>query len=518
VFVAPFTLDAAEAVGGGDAGPLVARLVDCSLLLPPRAGTDGRPRYAMLDTLRAYAAERLAEGGEQPAAAAALCRFMLGVAEAAAAELETSAGELAAGRRLDAEDATMHQALAWALEDNRAAALRLAVALASWWALRGRYAAGYELLATAAKATAEGGPDWQTAQFWLGRLARSPGYAAGLDHFTAVCDSLAGRPASRLLVDALNERSVCLLNLGRIPEAASEAGRALELARELDYPAGKARALHALGGAAGYAGDHDASLAWLRQAQKIDPASLPGPLARRCAIGLAIALTEVGNLADAKQQCTRALCLAREARDLRDQADCLELMTRLALQEDRLSEAGAHLHEGAEIAVRMGRDFMLIDYLDLCGHLCAHTQRHADALTTWAAHAAQLRASDLLDLPAERRQRQTPLQAARRMLGPDRARAAEERGAAMELATAAEYLLLLTSTQQPADPPGLSGLSAREQQLVTLVAQGRTDAQIAGQLYISIRTVRSHLDRIRDKTGCRRRADLTRLALHAGLI
>ena len=54
--------------------------------------------------------------------------------------------------------------------------------------------------------------------------------------------------------------------------------------------------------------------------------------------------------------------------------------------------------------------------------------------------------------------------------------------------------------------------------LTTLVAQGRTDAQIAAELYISIRTVRSHLDRIRDKTGCRRRADLTRLALSTELI
>ena len=61
-------------------------------------------------------------------------------------------------------------------------------------------------------------------------------------------------------------------------------------------------------------------------------------------------------------------------------------------------------------------------------------------------------------------------------------------------------------------------LSARERELVMLVAQGRTDAQIAAQLYISILgTVRSHLDRIRDKTGCRRRADLTRLALASGL-
>ena len=62
-------------------------------------------------------------------------------------------------------------------------------------------------------------------------------------------------------------------------------------------------------------------------------------------------------------------------------------------------------------------------------------------------------------------------------------------------------------------PPGQGKLSARERELVTLVARGRTDTQIAEQLCISVRTVRSHLDRIRDKTGCRRRADLTRLAL-----
>jgi DNA-binding CsgD family transcriptional regulator len=53
---------------------------------------------------------------------------------------------------------------------------------------------------------------------------------------------------------------------------------------------------------------------------------------------------------------------------------------------------------------------------------------------------------------------------------------------------------------------------------VTLVAKGRTDAQIAAQLYISVSTVRSHLERIRDKSGCRRRADLARLALQARLV
>ena len=309
------------------------------------------------------------------------------------------------------------------------------------------------------------------------------------------------------------------MNLGRGTEAAGEARRALELARELGYPAGEARALHVLGGAAGYAGDPQAGVAWLRQAQQIDPAGLPGQLIRRCAIGLANLLCEVGGFAEALQQCARGLASAREAGDLRDQADCLELLTRLDLQAGQFHEAAAHMREGIGIAVRIGLDFMLVDCLDLCGHLCSRTHRHADALTAWTAHAALLEASELFDPPDEVERRQEPLRAARQALGPDRARAAEERGATMGLATAAEYALLLTSPQQqPADAPGLPRLSARERELVTLVAQGCTDAQIAAQLFISVRTVRSHLDRIRDKSGCRRRADLTRLALQAALV
>jgi DNA-binding CsgD family transcriptional regulator len=102
---------------------------------------------------------------------------------------------------------------------------------------------------------------------------------------------------------------------------------------------------------------------------------------------------------------------------------------------------------------------------------------------------------------------------------PGQARAAEDRGAAMNWGAAAEYALMLAAPEpQPAPGPGLERLSARERELVILVAQGRTNAQIAAQLAISVRTVSSHLDRILDKTGCRRRADLTQLALTAGLI
>ena len=114
--------------------------------------------------------------------------------------------------------------------------------------------------------------------------------------------------------------------------------------------------------------------------------------------------------------------------------------------------------------------------------------------------------------------REEALRTIRQMLSPARVRAAEQRGAAMSLDTAAEYALMLTDPGPPQPAPGPDTLSARERELVTLVAQGRTNAQIAAQLYISVRTVGSHLDRIRDKTGCRRRADLTRLALATGLV
>jgi len=97
VFPGVFTLEAAEAVAGPGAGAVVLRLVDCSLLVPPRSGPDGRSRYVMLETLRAYGAGLLAGAGEQDEAAAALAGHALRVAKQAAAGLQSGDGELAGG-------------------------------------------------------------------------------------------------------------------------------------------------------------------------------------------------------------------------------------------------------------------------------------------------------------------------------------------------------------------------------------------------------------------------------------
>jgi len=376
VFPGPFTLEAAEAVAGDAAGPPVLHLVDCSLLVPPRAGPDGRSRYAMLETLRAYGTGLLAEAGEDARAAEALAGYALLVAEQASDGLHAGAAEAAAAHWLDAEDAMMRQVLAWAIDHDRAVVSRLAAALGWWWRLRGRLTGQHSLLCEIAGRVEPGSDGWCAAQFWLGW-------------------------------------------------------------------------------AAVFAADLAAAL----------------------------------------------------------------LMADLDVRAGRLQDAASHLREALQDIAQAGDWWYLLNGLWYGGYLCTAERRYAEAITVWAAFAAFSR-GDHGDTSEDERRHKEALREARQALGPARARAAEQRGAVMSLATAAEYVLMLTAASLPPAQasPGAARLSPRERELVTLVAQGRTDAQIAAQLYISVRTVHTHLDRIRDKTGCRRRADLTRLALQAGLV
>jgi len=75
---------------------------------------------------------------------------------------------------------------------------------------------------------------------------------------------------------------------------------------------------------------------------------------------------------------------------------------------------------------------------------------------------------------------------------------------------------LLDSARPRQAGPQLS-LTPREREVLALLAEGERDADIARALTISVRTVRSHLDRIREKTGRRRRSELTRFAIREGI-
>jgi predicted ATPase/DNA-binding CsgD family transcriptional regulator len=522
VFPGPFTLQAAVAVAGPNAEPAVLRLVDCSLLPPPQTGPDGRSRYTMLETLRAFGRDRLADPAEASAAARGLARHALAIAEEATAAMQFSAGELYAARWLDAEDPSLRQAQAWALEHDPDMALRLAVSLTPWQIMRGRHEEAHTQMSAAARQATPGTVRWSEAQYWLGQAVAKTDQGAALADYRAASEALREGPPTPLLAWALAGQSNMLNIIGR-PEGMDLADRALAVAREVSHPCSQAFALMAKSQAAQLAGDLNAAADWARQASRIDPATIPGDFARDCHTTLAVVLIEVGDLAAARVSCTELLALSRQVGDVTTEAVGLFLLADLELRAGHLAEAREQLHFAVCLALEVHHRIQLMVCLPIGAELCAAAGHWADMVTLYAARQAAAEAGGAVMGSAHTAARRDELmRRAARELAHAELRRAEHRGTVMTLDTAAEFLLVATAADQPVlrgadEPHTLSGLSAREQELVALVASGRTDAQIAGDLYISVSTVRSHLDRIRDKTNCRRRADLTRLALQTGL-
>ena len=68
------------------------------------------------------------------------------------------------------------------------------------------------------------------------------------------------------------------------------------------------------------------------------------------------------------------------------------------------------------------------------------------------------------------------------------------------------------------DKPGASPLSARERQVLQLIAEGKTTKEVAGVLFISHKTVESHRQRIMSKLDIHETASLVRYAIRSGLV
>jgi predicted ATPase/class 3 adenylate cyclase len=154
VFAETFDLDAAEAVCGFgdiavfDVAELLGALVDKSLVVAEPAG--GALRYRLLETIREFAAERLAEAGQDEAAtvAAAHSQHYVSVAEAANPHLKGS-GQGHWFARLDADQANLRRAARYAsgVPDGTEQVLRLVAALDRYWMARSRGAEALALLA-----------------------------------------------------------------------------------------------------------------------------------------------------------------------------------------------------------------------------------------------------------------------------------------------------------------------------------------------------------------------------------
>jgi DNA-binding CsgD family transcriptional regulator len=181
-----------------------------------------------------------------------------------------------------------------------------------------------------------------------------------------------------------------------------------------------------------------------------------------------------------------------------------------------LPSATREAEEAVSCASAPRQPLALLGGLGMLGALAVSARRTAQA-STYLTHALAL--ADACAAPFERSGVLVPLaelralqgdhHEAQRVLGEVRA-AAEQLGARPLLARAAA-LAEGRSATRPA------GISERELEVLRLVAEGLTDAQVADQLSLSPRTVGQHLRSIYNKLGVNSRAAATRFAVEHGL-
>ena len=149
VFAGGWSLEAAEeAAGAPEALDLLSQLVSKSLVLAEqRPGQEGR--FRMLETIREYAQEKLAEAGEAEAAQDQHLTYYVALAEEAEPELRGH-GQAQWLKRLDQENDNLRAALAWAIQSGQAEpALHLAGDLGGFWNMRGYLLEGHRWLEAA---------------------------------------------------------------------------------------------------------------------------------------------------------------------------------------------------------------------------------------------------------------------------------------------------------------------------------------------------------------------------------
>jgi predicted ATPase/DNA-binding CsgD family transcriptional regulator len=536
VFAGGWDLDAAEAVtSGGDVDEsrvldLLAALVGKSLVQAEVMHES--TRYRLLETIRHYAAERLAlraDSDPQDARVAHRDHY-LSLVETAEARFRTPDEDRWLDR-IEAEFDNVRAALAFSITDPGSAepGLRLAVGLRAFV-----FARGHSGEVIAALRALLGRPD-----------ARQP---------------------TRYLARALITRVKLLTHFDRSPDIPAMAEEAIAIARGLDDDALAADALAGLNWFRFLQGDLRAALA--RADEAVELARASGiPVRVVVALGhRAVFKAEAGDLDASLADYHEVLSLARASGDHTtlavtlinlgvDQVAAGEFPAAVAYLQDALKVADAHgyRHLSAAAEMNLGFAYLLTEDAVSARRLLAGVLDRALASgeTTWvhnailglalaAGAAAEPAVAATLHGAAdhqyeqagqafdakESRLRTGEIARLRDVLGDAGFDAAYQHGRALSQADA---IGLALSTAQPApaeaapavlrapdaSPDGL--LSTRERQIMALLAGGASNAKIAVTLFVTPNTVRTHLDRIRDKTGARNRAELTRYAIGAGI-
>jgi predicted ATPase/DNA-binding CsgD family transcriptional regulator len=509
-----FTVDAAAALlaegGPRPALDVIARLVDQTLLQVDLGGPEAR--FSMLEPVREFASSRLDDGTR------GLLRrrhfdFYLRLAERGMDE-ERGADQATWLRRMGVERDNVRQALEHARSaGDGVGLLRLASALERrFW------------LSIGDVGLAENRA-WLETALELGKDA--PG-------------AIRGRALLRLAWAIDSSPDEIAVSLRR---ALAE----FERVRDID---GQVEALSGLGTVAAHQGDWTAATTVLGRG--LDLASSRG---RRpdVLVELLAALGQThagqGDAAAGRARLEEAFVVATETGDLWGRAYVLSNLGQLAITEARIDDAEASLSAARQVALDVGdveeyvasTIFLAVATLlrgdleaarDLIVAVAAADDRTAsrvlvlDAVSLWldvagrgdaaavcrsiADRAASGRITRRVSWDLIRTAVEAPL-----LLGRSRSRAVESPGG-LGLAAGIAFGIDQLAAAIPKEPPGVR-LTAREQEVLALLIRGRSDEEIANELFISKKTVSVHVSRIKDKLRARSRVDIAVRALRLGL-
>jgi predicted ATPase/DNA-binding CsgD family transcriptional regulator len=527
VFVG-WSLEMAEQVCSDDDIPardildLLASLVDKSLVvLEPEVL--GQARYRLLDTIREYAAMRLADAGEAAAFQLRLCDYTVAEAEhnLAIGMAQISApwsARVDVFRRYDVDAGNVSQVLSRCLADGDVeTGLRICTAVRPCWIVRGTFAEGGEWLGSFLAVDAPTVSPRVRGAALVGRAQLAlPSAPAAAESWAEEGLGLCRAAGDEFwTAAALNLLSEIALHTGRTDEAASAADEALSIAQAAGDGWNEGYALGVRAAIAGLLGR-------LREAQQLAKSSISVMRRIDQQWGVARALLGLGDLArlrgdpgGAHSQYLGALVILREIDARPEIARCLAGLARVAMDLGSIGQARQHLTESIGLSHSTGSRIGVARGLEAFAALAVGENRPELAVQLAAAATALREAAGFPVLAGARAERY--LAPARRLGEPAVARL-WARGLAMSGEAAVALALgvpqaaasagggrdTITLTAVGADEvaallPGT--LTPRERQVAAQVAKGRSNKAIAEELFISPATAARHVANILAKLG-----------------
>ncbi len=449
VFVGGCTVDAVEAVAGDNPTRFsvldqLGSLLDKSLLREDE-GTNGEPRFLMLEMLREFGLEQLEASDEQETIRHRHANFFLALAEQAVSRLE-SAEQVQWMNRMEEEHDNLRAALEWTrmTKGTGEICLRLAGALGLFWEVRGYFSEGRERLSAVLSTAAAQGRTTARARL-LARAAelayRQSDYPATRS-FAGECLAICRKVGNKQgIASALIKLGNAATEVGDYATASGFLEEALAIWRGLEDKHGTARALISFGWAALRAGDYHLANARLEEALTIsrelgDTRSMGFELS-----GLGEVALRQGDYARATRLIEESLKLRRQLGNKWGVGVSLGTLGWVAMREGDWNRAVARLGESLEVRREIGDKGGSAWCLERLAEVALAKGQDEKAVRLFGA-AAALRSSisSVID-PVDQSEHQSKLTSLRAELGEERFASIWDEGRGLTLEQAVVYAL-----------------------------------------------------------------------------